>query len=564
MLVAVGACTGAAAGVAHGTVAGGVAWLVALAIACVGLGIAFEQLTRQRVSMALTLAAGLAILLAGSVVVARMGWLGRGVQLAAVAAGIAASGLPRLPRAGSADGAGSGIAMAAVGGLAALLLVVFALIRPAAAGDAGDHVFLVKRLWDLGTIAGSHGDALPVVGEAYAAWAAGAGAARVFGAGLCAVLVIFIVVAELSCVEARLAQLVLVLVVLSVVLRPIAGGEWPAVAFHLAAILSLRGPIAERRIAWHTLLAAIALGLVRDEYWPLATTYAFAALAVSRPVWSRREIAAGMLAWFGAAVAILIAMGTRGSLASIRALAVMAGLPLAALMLRMLGGAAWRSGLGVMCAAVASYQLAIVSYAVPSTGHAAEAVFATWFAVGIGGVIAIARLPADMAPVSWLRTAVTALVISLISLTELGLPMFRAGERRSITAQLSGAVAAWRDRVAFGGSRSAEDVHAAQLQVPAGAAIGFWGRSAARLEFGRNPIRDVAGDGSPTAVVTEARLHALPWWIVEDLPISRRRDPWSGDRTHSSDVIDASQRMELRGTIGAVRIYRVRGPDTAR
>lgn len=561
-LAAFGACAVAAAVLGQGTIAGGVVWMIALAIACAGFGIAFERLTRQRVSTALTLAAGLAVLLAGSLVLARLGWLGRGAQLAAVAAGIAATGLPRAPRTEAAGGAGPGIAAVAVlGGGAALLLIALALIRPSASDDGASHAFLIKRLWDLGTLAGAHRSGLPIAGGAYAAWAAGASATSAFGAG-CAALVIFLVAGELSAVETGLARLVLAVVALVVVLRPMAGAEWPAVVFHLAAILSLRGPIAERRIAWHTLLAAIALGLVRDEYWVLAAPYALAALATPWRAWPRARVAVGLAVWFCVAVAILLALGARAGAAAAKAVAILGGLPLAALVLRMLGGVAWRSVLGAMCAAVASYQLAIASSALPPEMHAAEAVFAIWFVVGVAGAIAVARLePSPAAP--WLRPAGAVLAIALIALTALGLPMFRPIERRAMTAPFTAAVAAWRDRIVFGAGRAADDVHAAQLRIPAGAAIAFWGHSAARLEFRRNPIRDVASDGGGAAAITEARLRALPWWIIEDQPIGGRRDPWSGDRARSSALVEASGRLELHDTIGSARVYRVRAPDAA-
>lgn len=553
--LAIGGCAAGAAVLGRGSVAGGAAWLVALAVACTGYGIALERVTRQRVPAVLTLAAGLAILLPVSLVLARLGWLGEGVELAAVVAGIAAAGLPRVPRADAEPRSGPGAGAWLIGAGAGLFAIAIAAIRRDAPIDGDNPVFLIKRLWDLGALPGGPRAGMALVGDAYATWASGAGAAGLF-AGLCTALAICLVVEQLPAGE-RWHRLVLVLVVLAAVLRPGRGTAWPAVAFHLSAIFALRGPLAERRVAWHTILAAIALGLVRGEYWLLATPYAFAGLAALRPAWSRPQVAIGVAAWLCAATAIVAAMVGHAGLAVAKALAILAGLPVAALVLRMLGGVPWRSQLGALCAAVASYQLAIVAAAMPPAMHSTDAVFATWFVVAVAGALALVRDEAAPSP-AWPRAAAVALATSLFGLTLLGLSMFSVGERRAMAGQLGAVAIAWGDRAAFGTGRAADAVHAAQLRIPPGDAIGFMGHSAARLEFARNPIRALVIDSDDPPA--GAALRGLAWLIVEDLVVPRAYQDWTGAAIRTPLWIEGSGRVELRDAGLGVRVYRVTDP----
>lgn len=558
-LVATAAPAGITAWLARGTVAGGIAWVIVLGCACTGFGIAVERASGQRVSAPLTAATGLAAWLAVSTVLARLGWLGATVQLAAVLSGIAATLVPRVaPRPSGPRDAGPGaVARAALGGVAALLVIAISLMAPQSSIEAGwNHALAIKRLWDLGLLSGGpHQAGLQLVGEAYAALPLGAQFTSVFDGGLCAALVIFLVMSELRGPDRELATLLSVLVVVAIILKPVDNAAWSATLFHLSAILSLRAPLAHGRTAWHTVTAAIALGLVRDECWLLAAPYALAAIAlprIARP--SRRLVAAGLALWLVTAFAAVLATGVRTGTAIAKALPLVGAIPLGGLLLHLLGATAWRSALGVTCVALAGYQLALATFALLPAVHSADITFAAWLPVGLAIAIdLVARETSD----PYVRRGAPALAIVFLASTLLVLPMFRRRDSDEMFARLAYAVIAWRERPVLGTERPAEDIYRAQLQIPAGATLAFWGRSAARLEPRRNPIRDVSARTGALAPIAPASLRDAGWLIVEDPGSAIVRDPWLRERVSKPAIADVSDLVELHATVGIAHLYRV-------
>jgi hypothetical protein len=594
--VAAAVIAGAVAWLARGTIAGGAAWLVVLAIASGGVGVAIERLTRRRATAALTVATGLAGLLVISTLLAQLGVLGSSVQLALVIGGVALIALPRResPRVDGADRAAEVAAdraaepaadraaeppadraaeppadraaeppaddlrvidlaapdtgfRVAFGSTAAFVVIVLGLVAaPPALDDNASHAFAIKRLWDLGALAGGwYQRGLSIVGESFAAWPIGAHAASVFH-GLCAALVAFVVAGEVRAHDARSTRLWLALLLIAIALRPAAMSDWPAVLFHLTAILSLRGAIAARRIAWPTLIAAAALALVRDEYALLAVPYAIAAIAapaIDRP--APRWIALALAAWWLSAFAVLVGIRVPVGIAIAKAIPLLGALPLGALLFHLLGGGAWRSSAAAACVAVAGYQLALAVYAVSPTVHVPEATFAAWFALGVAILV---EMPGRRA---------APLAIAVIALTLLVLPMYRTGELVQLGARISGAVTVWRERTVFGVDRDGADVRAAQEKIPAGAAIAYWGREAARLDFRRNPIRDISRIAGKPGPIRAASLHGAAWLIVEEREADRRRDPWLGTQMVTPAIAPIRDVVALHASAGIARVYRV-------
>jgi hypothetical protein len=537
--------------------------VLACAIACTGHGGALARLTGARLSPPLAATAGLAAMLVLATLVGALGLCAGPVQRGLVLAGIALAALPRGPwDPAPAPAGGAARFRRLLGALAALLVVVLALVRlETPVGDGANHVLAVKRLWDTSALAGApYTSGLHVAGEALLAWGDGAAAAGVFEA-FCAALLVLVIASELPAEDTRAARLALWIAAAVIVLEPPTTGQLSATLFHLAAILSLRAPLEERRTGWHTLGFAAALALLRHELVFLAVPYAAAAVLLpraSRP--SRRQISIALAAWLVVAFGLGLALGLAPGNALGKAFALLAAVPLAALLLRLFGALPWRGLHGAVCFALVSYLLAVAAYAIPPARHAASATAAVTAAVAL--LVLVASVAArDLAPAPRLaevrlHPAAASLVIAIFASTSLLLPAF---ENDRVGARYATALLALRERLLLGTDRSHAFVHAAQLRAPAGARLAFWGLSAARLDFARNPIRDVSfPDRIFRNPVAPSSLDGADYLLLEDLRPASHYDRQTKITTFPLALEAVADRLEFVATEGTAHLFRIR------
>lgn len=558
-LAAIGAGAAAAAWPLEGTFAGGLLWVIACAVACGGHGRALGRALGLPLAPPLALAAGLAAMLVPSTLLGTLGLFAEPVQRAVVLAGVALAALPRSPWDPEPAG-GGGRFRGALVALAALALVALALVRlETPVGDGANHVLAVKRLWDTGALdPAPHTLGLHVVGEALFARGGGAEAAGVFEAA-CAAFLVLVLAFELPAADTLAARLAFLLAAVVIVLEPPDPGQMPATLFHLAAVLSLRAAIEERRTGWYVLGFAAALAMVRHELVFLAAPYAAAAAVLprlERP--SRRFVALALAAWFAAALAIQLALGLPAGNALGRSLGMLAAVPLAALLLHLLGSVPWRGVYGGLCVAAATYMIAVATYAIHPRQHAASATDATTLVIALLVLAAIVPDP-RRGPGTSIRPAAASLVIATFAATKLALPSFGTASNARVAGRLTSAVVALRERLVLGAERGHEAVRAAQLRAPAGAHLAFWGISAARLDLARNPIRDVSfsGGGLREPIAPRA-LDGIEYLLVEDLmpaPRFARPDP---EPRYTPALARVADRLELVATEGTAHLLRVR------
>jgi hypothetical protein len=558
-LAALGAGAAAAAWPLEGTFAGGLLWVIACAVACAGHGHALGRALGLPLAPPLALVAGLAAMLVPSTLLGTLGLFSEPVQRAVVLAGVALAALPPGPWDPGPAG-GVGWFRGALGALAALALVALALVRlETPLGDGANHVLAVKRLWDTGALdPAPHTLGLHIIGEALFARGGGAEAAGVFEAA-CAAFLVLVIAFELPAADTLAARLAFLLAAAVIVLEPPAPGQMSATLFHLAAVLSLRTAIEERRTGWCVLGYAAALAMVRHELVFLAAPYAAAAAAlphVERP--SRRSVALALAGWFAAALAIQLALGLPVGNALGKSFGMLAAVPLAALLLHLLGPVPWRSAHGALCLAAASYMIAVAVYAIHPRLHAGSATGATTLAIALL-VLAAAVPDPRRGPGAPLRPAAAWLVIAMFAATKLVLPSFGTAANARVAGRFTSAVIALRERMVLGTERGHDAVRAAQLRAPTGARLAFWGVSAARLDLARNPIRDVSfsGGGSREPIAPRA-LDGVEYLLVEDLmpaPRFERPDP---EPRYTPALDRVAGRLELVATEGTAHLLRVR------
>jgi hypothetical protein len=192
-------------------------WSVATIASAYGYGLAIARLTGHVVSHALTAITGLAALLAISTAAARVGILDRNVQFAALAVGLAVSASLR-PRESSSPGVSPSVGLCALGAVAAIWLVLTASMATSTViADGSNHGFVVKRLWDTGSLDVVHHQVgIQLMGASYFALAGGASAAGVFEVGVCAALLVWVLASELAGRDGSIRQVLFSLAVVAV------------------------------------------------------------------------------------------------------------------------------------------------------------------------------------------------------------------------------------------------------------------------------------------------------------------------------------------------------------
>lgn len=610
-----GSALAAAGWLGAGSIGGALAWAGAVLLACLGYGAAVGRGAAQlqgaplpALPLPLVGVLGYAALTVAGTALARIGLFGSAVQLGAVLVGQGlwlgfGAALPRWAparRLGVAPWIGVGLA----GGLIALLRL-FSVDR-VISDDEINHVMALARLWGAG-------DLLPmrlslggqVVGEALASLAAGA-SAPFFLDGLCALGLLAL---ALSLLPARggLALPGLAVIAWWMVMFYAPGGvlisRWPMVLLCVASFALLRqlfdeAPLVERAGATQgeahgepaslvsrrgeralLLLLAAALATLRNELVPVALVLAVAALLFGEAGlarrWSRGQRAGALAAAFVALALLGAGSGAPLPLAFGKAAACLVAVPLVLLLLLLTGTFAWSSALG---AALLSLVVGLVSSRLGLMPIGVRS-FATGLAL-LSQLPFLVALLFEKAPRRAHLYPVTAALVFVWMFTDsLNLAVYRDVDRGRLPNRLT-ELGARAELAYFSGlaanERSVDErLRSLQGQVPPGARLGLWGRSAAKLDYRRNPIRDV----SWTAVsahrrsarpaflggLTAKSLAGVDYVIVESFvaPLRERDDEFdrkTGARnpTYAAPTLLVEERLELVALVGNEKLYRVR------
>jgi hypothetical protein len=133
-------------------------------------------------------------------------------------------------------------------------------------------------------------------------------------------------------------------------------------------------------------------------------------------------------------------------------------------------------------------------------------------------------------------------------------PAFGTWSNLRVADRFRSAVIALRERAVLGADRAHEDVRAAQLRAPEGARLAFWGRSAARLDFERNPIRDVSfANRRYRSPIAPRELDGVDFLVLEDL----RPSPLRGGAPAPA-LAHVRDRVELVAAEGTAHLFRIR------
>lgn len=630
-----GSALAAAGWLGAGSIGGALAWAGAVLLACLGYGAAVARGAARLQGAALPAlplplvgVLGYAALTVAGTALAKGGLFGSAVQLGAVLLG---HGLwlgfgAALPRRATARrlGVAPWIGVALAGGLIALMRL-FSVDR-VISDDEINHVMALARLWGAGEL-------LPmrlslggqVVGEALASLAAGA-EAPFFLDGLCALALLAL---ALSLLPARggLALPGLAAIGWWMVMFYAPGGvliiRWPMGLLCVASFALLRqlfdeaplvepsgapdgaaqeaaneagagaangaaagaangagaSPASRRGERALLLLLAAALATLRNELVPVALVLAVAALCFGEQGrarrWTRGQRAGALGAAFIALALLGAASGTPLPLAFGKAAACLVAVPLVLLLLLFAGTFAWWSALGAALLALVvgllSSRLGLMPIGVRS--------FATGLALLSQLPFLIALLFEKAPRRAHLYPVTAALVFVWMFTDSLNLAVYRDVDRGRLPNRLT-ELGARAELAYFSGlaanERSADErLRSLQGQVPRGARLGLWGRSAAKLDYRRNPIRDV----SWTAVsahrrsnrpaflggLTAKSLAGLDYVIVESFVAPLRASDDEFDRktgarnpTYATPTLLVADRLELVALVGNEQLYRVR------
>lgn len=546
------ACAGLAFAV-HGSPGGGIAWLLALGIACHGYGVAFERLVRDRQSMAMTVVSGLAVVLIVGTLLGGAGVASKPVLFALVALGCMLDLLPRLtaehelPRA-------SVVALVAVALAGMLLAVVPLVLRDVSIRDGFDHVLSVARLWSTGkTFPVYHQAGSQLVGEALASLTTGAAAAIVFQQGACAALVVFVLATELGAGRDRLRTVLSVALTIPIVLDPGSTTEWSGLLFHVATIVALGDALERRRTGWHAVLLAVALAVDRHEHAIIALPYIAAAIVLPRGTPSRRALIGAVVGWLVLLVGYQVALAVEPTRATVNAIVLLLAIPFA-LAVAGVSGASRRTLYVVITFAVITWGLAIGLDAIRPAQRGA----ATAITIGFGalaGVCLRARAGDRLSPAA-LGVVLAAALAFVV------LPAMVDYDRRGFVAtRLYRALLVAQQRAAIGEEPAESALRALQDQVPAGARLGFWGRSPAQLDYRRHRLRDVSWstkvrrDRYFLTPLLQTSLKGLDYLLVENTAAQDTQDPWDTLRPATAYVAD---QLELVVSNEYAQLFRVR------
>lgn len=552
------------------TPVGSILWSFTVIAAAYGYGGIVDRLTGRAAPSALTIVTGLAALLVISTACARLGVLDRAIQLAAVITGLVLCTLVRSPIS-ALRSAQASMPLWSLGFVAALWLVATVAMDPSTPiADGANHVFVVKRLWDTGSLAPVHHQVgIQLVGASYFALVGGASAAGVFEAGVCAALVVYVLATELLTRDAPVRHVVFCVAVLAIVLHQYDAtpeAQWSGALFHVAAFVALRSAIDTSRRGWHAAIIAVALAGLRHEYALLAVPYVAAALVLpARERMPYKYIALALAGYLAFAVGLQVALAVALPRALVNAGLLILAVPLTGIVLALAGGLRWRSAVGTLVFAVTTFGLAVLLDAIRPAQHSAGATFAVW----LGAVVCISAAGNTDSSASGERFAVGVWFASfaavILALTWVVAPTRDVVRRDAVLGRFRSATYTLKQEMLLGHDVSAHDRMARlQLRAPAGARIGFWGQSAAFLDHARNPIRDVSWPAHTKSrrndvylsPLTATSLAKLDYVLLEGVRANRVDDPWRRQRSAIPPSVESL--LEPVATDGTGFLYRVR------
>jgi hypothetical protein len=305
----------------------------------------------------------------------------------------------------------------------------------------------------------------------------------------------------------------------------------------------------------------------------IGVPFLVAAIALPRaPRITGRTAAAALAGWLGLLIGLQIALAVGPGSAVLYAGLLLGAIPATALVLRVSGAVPWRSALAVLWFGAATLGLGLGLEAIRPAQHSAAAGTAVWIAAGLA-MLAMIEPAADAAspaagaasPAGGLSRLGVAVAVAVFGTIMIVGPGFDDGERGRLAQVFTRAAIALRDRLRLEPSDQANaDARALQDQVPAGARIGFWGRSAAQLDFRRNPIRDVSWPAATDrrrdkyylTPVERASLAALDYLIVDGVAPIVDADPWGS--AAAPPVDEVLEHVKPVASSGATQLYRVR------
>jgi hypothetical protein len=535
-----GAACGALALFAAGAPIAGVPWTIAVVLACAGYGNAAMRTAGTRVSLGLTVAVGLAIMLLVATVLARLGLLTRSCQIAVVAlglvAGVAARPELRRPR-----------ALEVIAALLGLACVALTLTQQVPVVDDGaNHALLLKRLWDTGALGiVYHQAGAQIVGGALLSLATGAHTLTIFDEGLCVALLMLLLASELAD-GGELGVVAFVLLAVPIALHPMPErgdtGVWAAVLLHVATFRALQGALEARRTGWIAIPLALALAALRHEYLVLAVPYLVAALVLPTRTPSRRAQLVALALWATGLVAMQLAYRSAWPLALGRLVVLLAVVPLTWVASRI---------------AAAGQAPAITVLAFATLGMVV-ATTATWY----GAAICLVML-ANVDVAQPARVAVAALGVVVVVGAAIVDVNFQDAARDRIRSRWVDATA-MLDELRILGYRVEADHEVAALQrrIPRRATLAFWGQSGGALDFARNPIRDVSwplGQWRTSGYLDEIdprTLRRSDFLIVEHVAGNARRDAWGPE--HDDPLAQVSGMLAPIAVTSRAALFQVR------
>lgn len=554
-----------------GTPGGGAAWVVAAPLAASGYGELFARAAGRRLSLVQRIVVGVAATIVVATALAQVGLAHPSVLLGLLAVGAVACALPDPPGEPAAP-AGLGlpsIAVAAAFAIAAILVGI-ELVHPATVFDEEvDHVFAVKQLFDTGALPPlAHQLGGQLVGEALFGLVPGAHVVAVFDGGVALVLLL-LALAELVPSD-RSGPFLYALLALPIALNPEPRGaeipHWAIALFALAAWTAIARALDRERIAWDAIPCACALALGRHELVGVAAVLVAAAVVLPTRRLDRRALAIGAVALVAVVAGVGVALGA--TLAPARAVGVVAATVAAtaasAILVIPRGADPRPLALALVTGFVALFGSVIG--AIPTVARGLGTGGSIWFVVAAVVVIHVDEAVATRRAAARVRAPAMLVAVALIAVYTIG-PNFTDTRRWHLRDRFTDACADLAEVLSRGYRLDVDGAaRALQERVPPGTPIGFWGQGAARLDFARNPIRDLSFArrrrrtirGTFLVPLDDERLADRAYVLVEEIP--QPPEPTDAfDDPRTAFELGARARVTEVARVGSVALYKV-GP----
>jgi hypothetical protein len=560
----------------QGTTLGVLLWIPCVVIAGSGYGALLGRVARHHVAFGLRCISGLAAMLAISTVAARAGALPYWLQFAFVGLGLVLCAFATKQSGGEEEP----VSWATVlfGATAIAVLLVLSVLDPAPPiADGTNHVLTIKRLWDTGSLGTLHYQGgTQVVAESYFALLGGPSFVSAFEGELCGALLVLLLACTFRPSSDRMSEIVFVVITLAVVLDPGLADDdarWSGALLFVGAFIALRTALQDRRVGWHAVAIALALGSLRHEYLLVAVPFVAAGLVLPRVenMPGRSALVAASIAW----AAVLVIFQTSIAVPLVRAVEK-AGLlalliPVTFFLTRRQGLLRWNDAVTVAAFGAVTIVVAVALDAIRPVQHSEAATFAVMFGLATCLVLhaTSAQTRDGAGPFTHATAGFTIAAFVVVTLLE---PSFKHVRREEIIERFRVAISALRELDGLGlDVDAARDVSFVQTKAPPGAKIGFWGQNPGALDFVRNPVRDVSWMSTSARKrrhflhpLSSRSLTRLDYVIVEDVPPPAVPDPWELGETpeerlvRRSPIADVEPQLEHVATAGAASLYRVR------